>query len=243
MDQSGALFDVLHQHRDWKESLAASDQTLSRPYNPSVKRRYIFFQGSFPIFNEAQALQKEVLEIVAGRVNEVSGSANSETLLAMYRDETYFIAAIGGINDQEKTRFADKLHASFESEPLEDGMLHQAEDIIKQELQSGKNPRILEWLREFSLDAAHPVFAASALRCLGRYPHVGTNVWRADLVRSALGMDDAEIREAAVQAAEFWGGEDIRDVLEAHNEPLPWLRDYVRAVVEDLGDEECLSRG
>ncbi len=134
----------------------------------------------------------------------------------------------------KQARLANKLHAAFETEPLEDGMLHKAEDIIKQALQSGEDPRILEWLRDFSLDAEQPVFAASILRCLGRQEHLGTSSWRSALVRDALALDDVEIRDAAVQAAELWGDKDILPVLKSHSEPESWLRDYICDVIGDL---------
>ena len=133
-------------------------------------------------------------------------------------------------------QLAAKLKSAFEAEPLEDGMAHPAEKIIETMLQSIEDIRVFDGLIEFSLDAAHPNFAASILRCLGRQVCPGTESWRTNLVSSALEMDDAEIRDAAIQAAEFWGGKDIRNALEAHKEPLPWLRDYVSDVVEDLKD-------
>ena len=135
-----------------------------------------------------------------------------------------------------RTQLAYRLNAAFEAEPVEDGMDHSAEDIIREVLLSTEEPLIFEWLQGFCLDAARPNFAASVLRCLARQPDPCTTSWRTDLVHSALDMDDAEIRDAAVQAAEFWGGQDIRNVLEAHNEPLQWLRNYVRDVIEDLGE-------
>ena len=40
--------------------------------------------------------------------------------------------------------------------------------------------------------------------------------------------------EKAVHAAEFWGGAEIVDVPMSHNEPVPYLRDYIREVIDDL---------
>ena len=50
-------------------------------------------------------------------------------------------------------------------------------------------------------------------------------------------MNDVEIRDAALQAAEFWGGLDMRNLLKirVQTEPLSWLRDYMQDVIEDLG--------
>ncbi len=138
--------------------------------------------------------------------------------------------------EREQVRLANKLHAAFETEPLEDGMHHKAEDIIGQALQSGEDVRILEWLRAFSLDDTQPSFAASILRCLRRQEYLGTSSWRSELVRDALALDDVEIRDAAVQAAELWGDSDILPVLKSHSEPESWLRDYISDVIDDLGE-------
>ncbi len=138
--------------------------------------------------------------------------------------------------DCKQMRLANKLHAAFETESLEDGMYHKAEDIIELALQSGEDARILEWLRDFSLDTAQPVFTASVLRCLGRQEHLGTSSWRSELVRDALALDDVEIRDAAVQAAELWGDHEILPVLKSHSEPESWLRDYIFDVIDDLGE-------
>ena len=136
----------------------------------------------------------------------------------------------------KQARLANTLHAAFETQPLEDGMHHKAEDIIEKALQSGEDARILEWLRDFSLDAIQPVFAASVLRCLGRQEHLGTSSWRSELVRDALALDDVEIRDAAVQAAELWDDREILPVLKSHSEPELWLRDYISDVINDLGE-------
>ena len=134
-------------------------------------------------------------------------------------------------------RLANKLHAAFETEPIEDGMHHQAEDIIGQALQSKQDVRILEWLRAFSLDDTQASFAASILRCPGRQEYLGTSSWRSELVRDALVLADVEIRDAAVQAAELWGDSDILPVLKSHSEPELWLRDYICDVIDDFGME------
>ncbi len=142
----------------------------------------------------------------------------------------------GRHEDCKQARLANKLHAAFEAEPLEDGMHHKAEDMIGHALQSGEDQHILEWLRAFSLDDTQPVFAASVLRCLGRQEHLGTSSWRSELVRDALALDDVEIRDTAVQAAELWGDREILPVLKSHSEPELWLRDYISDVINDLGE-------
>ena len=133
-----------------------------------------------------------------------------------------------------QTRLEFALRASFEADPLEDGMFHPAEEIIAEAFQSGEDQRVLEWFRAYSLNAAQPSFATSVLRCLGRQIEPGTSSWRTRLVRDGLAMHDLEIRDAAVQAAELWGNSNLIDVLESHSEPVTWLQDYISDVIDEL---------
>ncbi len=131
-------------------------------------------------------------------------------------------------------QLTDSLRASFESEPVEDGVPHPAELIVSEALSGLEQGRVLNWLRTLSLDAFHPSLAASVLRCLGRQASPGTVSWRVRLVRDALAVDDVEIRDAAAQAAELWGDPLVVRVLISHEEPERWLRDYISDVIDDL---------
>ncbi len=131
-------------------------------------------------------------------------------------------------------RLAARLQASFEVEPVEDGMGHLAEEIIGEALLHAGNAPVLFWFGDFCTDSGQPSFAASVLRCLGRHDDVGTTSWRVGLVRDGLAMDSVEIRDAAVQAAESWGAPDFIEVLQSHTEPESWLQQYIFDVVEDL---------
>ena len=135
---------------------------------------------------------------------------------------------------QEQERLAYRLRGAFEIEPFEDGMDHPADQIIENALRSSGSQSILDWLSAFSLDTERPNFASSVLRCLGRQTHIGTAAWRAELVRNALATDDIEIRDAAVQAAESWGGLEVVNVLMLHNEPESWLQEYILEIIDDL---------
>ena len=136
--------------------------------------------------------------------------------------------------DVEEEQIADKLHAVFKADPLENGFDHPAETIIQAALEATRNQHVLGWLRAFSLDIADPGFASSVLRCLGRLDLPGTSSWRISLVRDALVLDDVEIRDAAAQAADSWADRNLIDVLAAHEEPEGWLRDYIRDIMSDL---------
>lgn len=137
---------------------------------------------------------------------------------------------------EKQKKLEISLYSAFEDEPFENGMGHPADQIIEDALRSSRDERILEHFSALCLDIERPSFASSILRCLGRQTEIGNATWRAGLVRDALGLDDIEIRDAAVHAAEFWGGTEIVDTLNSHNEPVPWLRDYIREVIDDLGE-------
>lgn len=135
--------------------------------------------------------------------------------------------------DEAIARLERALYAAFDSEVLEDGMDHPADDILENALSPGDD-QPLTWLRDVSLDAERPSFAASVLRCLGRRADPGTTVWRADLVRKALIMKNVQIRDAAVQAAEHWADPNLIDILEGHDESERWLAQYIGMVLNDL---------
>lgn len=141
--------------------------------------------------------------------------------------------AVGAVLDREKRRIERFLYTAFDSEPLEDGMDHPAEDVIADALKIN-NKRQLLWFREFSLDSKRPAFAASVLRCLGRISELGTETWRVDLVRAALDTDNVQIRDAAVQAAEHWGDHGLIEVLQRHNDTEQWITDYIDMVIDDI---------
>ena len=74
---------------------------------------------------------------------------------------------------------------------------------------------------------------------LGVKPMLAIPIGRVELVRDGLATEGVEIRDAAVQAAEAWGDLGMVEVLESHREPVAWLRDYVRSVIDDLAREQA----
>ena len=142
----------------------------------------------------------------------------------------------------ERARLSYRLHAAFEAEPLESGMDHPAEEIIAEALRQPENRDVLECLENLSLDAKRPDFAASVLRCVGRQRNPAGSSWRARLVRAGLEVDDAQIRDAAVQAAESWGDRGLAEILRSHRETESWLRRYIMDVISDLEERHGLEK-
>lgn len=135
--------------------------------------------------------------------------------------------------DAGRERLEAAMRNAFDAEPVEDGVSHPAEDVV--EAAVGISAAALDWLGEFVLDAGSPSFGASTLRCLSRLD-LGTDAWRVRLVRDALANEDVQVRDAALQAAEAWGGVELLRALAAHlsSEPVDWLRAAMQDVVESL---------
>lgn len=190
----------------------------------------------------AVLLGKRVVTLVRGsyfkwQTMGVVGMSLSEQIFPMHVDMDCFELETMPqitVEDQEQVRLTTKLQVSFEADPLEDGINHPAELVIAEALGSKEEHRVLNWLSTLSLDADHPGFAASVLRCLGRQDHPGTSSWRVALVREGLATDDVEIRDAAAQVAELWGDLELIEVLQSHFETEPWLRDYIQDIIDNL---------
>ncbi len=179
-----------------------------------------------------QILIARTLEVVEGLWTKIPDSSLGDVPTVFYFPDAE--AKQLSTQDLVQARLKSSLLSSFEADPLEDGMYHPAEEIIAEALWSEEDQHVFRWLNALCLDAAYPSFAASVLRCLGRQTSPGTGSWRAELVRSGLTIDDVEIRDAAVQAAESWGDLELINVLESHSDPESWLQDYVRAVIDHL---------
>lgn len=134
-----------------------------------------------------------------------------------------------------RQRLEDRLRASFDAEPLEDGMDHPAERVIVTALDSEDPGTVLRWIRSLCLDTSDPAFAAAVFVCVARQPGFGTATWRENLVRGGLAVEEVEVRDAALQAAEYWADPSFLHVLSVHSEPVGWLDEYRRGVMDDLG--------
>ena len=136
--------------------------------------------------------------------------------------------------EQVRDRLDTMLRAAFEAEPVEDGVVHPAEQILGRALHTSDQSTMLGIVAVLCMDTARPGFSAATLRCLGRLTPPGSSAWRSAVIGEAFAHSDVELRDAAVQAVESWGDPNLLDVLRAHHEVVPWLADYVREVAEDL---------
>lgn len=186
--------------------------TLDDEWPPTARR-----QG-LAISHDAACLQTEIEEL-------------AKRVFASWRTTAESVSPTRG---RDRRRFLDRLHASFDAEPLEDGMDHPAEQVITAALESEDPDKVLQWVRSACLESENPAFAAATFLCAARQPGIGTAAWRAGLVHGGLASENIELRDAAIQAAEIWGDAGLREILADHSEPVSWLDEYRRGVMDDL---------
>lgn len=186
--------------------------TLGGDWPPTARRR------GLAISPDAACLQTEIEELAI-------------RVFAIWRTTA---GSVSSTRERDRRRFLDRLHASFDAEPLEDGMDHPAEQVITAAFESEDRETALQWISSACLESESPAFAAATFLCAARQPGIGTAAWRAGLVRGGLGSEDIELRDAAIQAAEFWDDPGLREILAVHSEPVSWLDEYRRGVMDDL---------
>ena len=137
--------------------------------------------------------------------------------------------------EQQKKRLHFELDSAFDNIPLESCVAHPADEILAKALQkAANNPAIFQFIREFCLDASRPDLAASVLRCLSRQPAPQAPAWRTRLVRDSLASKSLDVRDAAVQAADSWQDDGMAAILQSHQEPEPWLQEYIDEIVAGM---------
>jgi len=136
-----------------------------------------------------------------------------------------------------KIDFHKKLIRLIENEPIEDGYLHPAEELIESVLDKFKtlSPQWIESVYSKNL-VSHSTISASILRCIGRLPEVLVSPWAIKIANEALLQTNVELREAAIRAFENWGTEESLESLKKYisTENIPWLANYANQVIEDL---------
>ena len=190
--------------------------------------------------NEQGASATQMVDIVPKPRHTVSVSNFNfkidETIsenFAVWREFSPFEQTVGNHQSYLKCR----LISLFSYIPIEDGYDHPAEAIIKEALKSNK-VKSLDTLRTLALDPKRVGIASDLLRCLGRISEAGDEFWRASLIGSALKSEQVQLRDAAIQTAELWGGERLIAILSEHQEKerVDWLRDYLERVIRDLAN-------
>lgn len=136
-------------------------------------------------------------------------------------------------------RFRRRLIGLLCEEPIEEGVSHPADQLIKESLDADQ-VTCRDWLSRSLAENLYlrTSIAASILRCIGRLSSGQVGTWGIDVVEKAICSDDAEVRDAAIRALEKWGTDECLLVLRQHRDPEGWLDDYVQQVICDLESGE-----
>lgn len=118
---------------------------------------------------------------------------------------------------------------SVRLECIEDGVSHPAESRAREHVKRFG----FDTLFDAATNARSSAHAGEMIKLCGRLDNVG-GPQRLRLVVWGLGSSSVEVRESTVQAVENWGAQELTPLLRNHDEPVDWLRDYLRDVVRDL---------
>jgi hypothetical protein len=178
-----------------------------------LRQRFALLQLHMPVSNTLSVAQIATAEsdaaILRGQV-----AAAKRTIRSLSGDEFHQILAL------------------LSERPVEDGIIHPAESRIA--LLVGAQGEQFVYDKLFTCATAATASIAAFIRLLGRVENLSAD-FHLQLVTAGLASADHEVRDAALQAAESWEDRDILPRLREHHEPLPWLADYLKRLVRDLG--------
>lgn len=130
----------------------------------------------------------------------------------------------------EMSRLLRRVTSAIEHEPIEDGIAHSAEPSFALFLRSASPATLYAELFEGHTPVSH---VAGLVRLLGRQKPDDPEA-RQRIMQSAMASSSAEIRDAAVQAAELWQDPTAFGILRRHVERAPWLADYIGRVLAQV---------
>jgi len=137
--------------------------------------------------------------------------------------------------DRVRARYEREILRLVAEHPVESGSFHPAEEPLREWIaERGEDEVLGLWERQA---ARRPGLAADLLRCLGVLDAALTAGWGHALMGRALASRSLDIRSAAVEALEHWADARARAILARSDERVPWLRDYVERVLDEITAE------
>ena len=205
---------------------------ISRPNDPIKYQNY-------PVSADAADMQNEcVQQLTQHSVGQMRFLSELDTRIVLICETVESSSHLSEITDSGLQRtFQAQIVQAFEHQALESGMNHKADDILLEARSSEGDEFVCRGVTDLLTNDAYIEFAPELLECVARIEGLGLDMrtWRVDILERALKNGNAEMRDAAIQAAEFWGPR-MRCVLEDHHETEPWLREYLNRVIQDLSD-------
>jgi hypothetical protein len=174
--------------------------------------------------------------------NIVAQSADTSLTLTRYADlvekfsifDAYLLRPSPQIYSDAKSSLRSNLIASISRDPVEDGLIHQGQELIREASTQYGSMVALGWIEEMLNETDDPYLLSSILRLAGRVAPLGSPKARQQLITKFISSNEPIVREAAVQCAETWKDPALKPVLKNHAEEIAWLRNYINDVIEDL---------
>jgi hypothetical protein len=129
--------------------------------------------------------------------------------------------------------FAKQVRCAIAEEPVEAGYQHAAEDILAKALTN--QPEDVESWLQYLLDfEKNEGLVADILTCFGHAISKTPPDWAFAVMDDAIRHSSVGVRDVAAQTLELWSSPEALAVLRQHEEPVPWLKDYIEKVIELL---------
>lgn len=134
-----------------------------------------------------------------------------------------------------KGEFWNRLLDTLQTEPIENGYSHPAEEILKEVLEK-RGYKAIPWIQSIYLESllSNPSIAAALMRCIARLDRNRIDPWGVLMAVGGLSSPVLEVREEAVRALEMWAVPSAVQILSGHEERVKWLADYIQSVIENL---------
>ncbi|HDN67380.1 MAG TPA: hypothetical protein ENF86_00300 [Firmicutes bacterium] len=158
-----------------------------------------------------------------------------ETLKETFDKLLLLTKSIDIISSEElqEPRLAPHIISAITTEPVEDGIYHPAQDILKSAIED-QPQETFNWIKRLLSDECNSSVVASVIKCLGRLNPRLCEGWLTDIIRTGLQHSDVEVRDSTVQAIENWEIKEAIPLLREHHEDVPWLKEYIQGVIEDI---------
>lgn len=112
--------------------------------------------------------------------------------------------------------------------PVEEGFLHPAGSEVRDIVRRYGEERFYMMVRDH---LEEPTLAVSLLRLIGDEPIANRQAFFS-LLAAGLSSSKTAVREATMGVIEVWDHPIGMQLLREHRDPVPWLREYVRAILQ-----------
>lgn len=140
---------------------------------------------------------------------------------------------------ESRTRLHERISDSLRSNPIEDGVKHPIEAVLREEIATEKWPNLVSWIvAKIRGDDDDPQQIATIVQCLARVLPESAAGDPASILMACLASSHVAIREAGMRLVEAIPTSASIMALIRHSEPVEWLCSYQQQVIADFRAEQ-----